>query len=129
MGSVACADVHTRSGSGDPPASRRRHNPSCTALGNPFPRLHALHLHWPAGSRSPGAALHAKSIVVDGQVALVGGANLTSRAMESNLECGILIRGGLNPEPYVTTSPACTLPGSCTGCDVLVQYQDRQPLQ
>jgi cardiolipin synthase A/B len=36
------------------------------------------------------AALHAK-------IALVGSANLTSRAMESNLECGILIRGGPQP--------------------------------
>jgi phosphatidylserine/phosphatidylglycerophosphate/cardiolipin synthase-like enzyme len=35
--------------------------------------------------------------VVDDQVALVGSANLTSRAMESNLECGILIRGGPQP--------------------------------
>jgi hypothetical protein len=33
------------------------------------------------------------------------------------------------PEPYATTSPACTLPDSCAGCDALVQYQDRQPLQ
>ncbi len=31
------------------------------------------------------------------KVALVGSANLTSRAMESNLECGILIRG--SPQP------------------------------
>lgn len=37
-------------------------------------------------------------IVVDDQVALVGSANLTSRAMESNLECGVLISGG--PQPY-----------------------------
>jgi cardiolipin synthase len=44
-----------------------------------------------------GAALHAKVIVVDDQVALVGSANLTSRAMESNLECGILIRSGPQP--------------------------------
>ena len=35
--------------------------------------------------------------MVDDQVALVGSANLTSRAMESNLECGILIRGGPQP--------------------------------
>jgi cardiolipin synthase A/B len=41
--------------------------------------------------------LHAKIIVVDDQVALVGSAYLTSRAMESNLECGILICGGPQP--------------------------------
>ena len=43
------------------------------------------------------ASLHAKVIVVDDKVALVGSANLTNRAMESNLECGILIRGGPQP--------------------------------
>ena len=41
--------------------------------------------------------MHAKVIVVDDRVALVGSANLTSRAMETNLECGILIRGGPQP--------------------------------
>jgi len=48
----------------------------------------------PAAQRPPGAALHAKVIVVDDRIALVGSANLTGRAMEANLECGILIRGG-----------------------------------
>ena len=78
-------------------AERHEDNPSYTAAGTPFPGLNALRLHWPASSRPPGAALHAKIIVVDDQVALVGSANLTSRAMESNLECGILIRGGPQP--------------------------------
>jgi phosphatidylserine/phosphatidylglycerophosphate/cardiolipin synthase-like enzyme len=41
--------------------------------------------------------LHAKIIVVDDRVALVGSANLTGRAMGDNLECGILIRGGKQP--------------------------------
>ena len=78
-------------------AERHEDNPSYTVLGTPFPGLKALRLHWPASSRPPGASLHAKVIVVDDQVALVGSANLTSRAMESNLECGILIRGGPQP--------------------------------
>ena len=78
-------------------AERREDNPSYTAAGTPFPGLNALRLHWPTSSRPSGAALHAKIIVVDDQVALVGSANLTSRAMESNLECGILIRGGPQP--------------------------------
>jgi cardiolipin synthase A/B len=78
-------------------AERHADNPSYTALGTPFPGLPALRLHWPADSRPPGASLHAKIIVVDDQVALIGSANLTSRAMESNLECGILIRGGPQP--------------------------------
>ena len=78
-------------------AERHEDNPSYTAAGTPFAGLNILRLHWPASSRPPGAALHAKVIVVDDHVALVGSANLTSRAMESNLECGILIRGGPQP--------------------------------
>ncbi len=78
-------------------AERHEDNPSYTAAGTPFSGLNVLRLHWPASSRPPGTALHAKIIVVDDQVALVGSANLTSRAMESNLECGILIRGGPQP--------------------------------
>lgn len=72
-------------------------NPSYTASGAPFPSLDVLRLHWPASSRPSGAALHAKIIVVDDRVALVGSANLTGRAMDDNLECGILIRGGREP--------------------------------
>jgi cardiolipin synthase len=78
-------------------AERHEDNPSYSAIDMPFRGLNALRLRWPASSRPPGAALHAKIIVVDDQVALVGSANLTGRAMESNLECGILIRGGLQP--------------------------------
>jgi cardiolipin synthase A/B len=78
-------------------AERHEDNPSYTASDMPFPGLGALRLHWPAAARPPGAALHAKVIVVDDKIALVGSANLTSRAMESNLECGILIRGGPHP--------------------------------
>ncbi len=40
--------------------------------------------------------MHAKVVVVD-ELALVSSANFTTRAMESNLECGFLRRGG--PEP------------------------------
>lgn len=78
-------------------AERHADNPSYSSAATPFPGLGALRLHWPSSSRPPGAALHAKIIVVDDRVALVGSANLTSRAMESNLECGILIRGGSQP--------------------------------
>jgi cardiolipin synthase A/B len=72
-------------------------NPAYVAAGTPFPGLDAIRLRWPAADRPYGAALHAKVIVVDDRIALVGSANLTSRAMEANLECGILIRGGLPP--------------------------------
>jgi len=69
-------------------------NPAYTARGIPFPGLSAVRLRWPVSKRPHGAALHAKIIVVDDRIALITSANLTSRAMESNLECGILIRGG-----------------------------------
>ena len=78
-------------------AERHADNPPYSSAATPFPGLDALRLHWPLSSRRPGAALQAKIIVVDDHVALVGNANLTSRAMESNLECGILIRGGPQP--------------------------------
>jgi cardiolipin synthase len=78
-------------------AERHADNPLYSSDATPFPALDVLRLHWPSPNRPPGAALHAKIIVVDDQVALVGSANLTSRAMESNLECGILLRGGPQP--------------------------------
>ena len=58
-----------------------------------------MRLHWPSAQRPLGAALYAKIIVVDDRIVLVGSANLTSRAMEANLECGILICGG--PQPRI----------------------------
>ena len=76
---------------------RQADNPSYTASAVPFPGLQALRLHWPADQREAGAALHAKIIVVDDAIALVGSANLTSRAMETNLECGILLHGAPTP--------------------------------
>ena len=78
-------------------AERHADNPSYSSAATPFPGLDAVRLYWPLSSRPPGAALHAKIIVVDERIALVGSANLTSRAMEANLECGILIRGGQHP--------------------------------
>ena len=48
----------------------------------PFSGLDAIRLHWPKAARPRGAALHAKIIVVDVRVALVGSANLTGYAME-----------------------------------------------
>jgi cardiolipin synthase len=76
---------------------RHADNPAYVSAETPFRGLDAIRLHWPRGRRSPGASLHAKVIVVDDRIALVGSANLTSRAMETNLECGILIRGGPQP--------------------------------
>lgn len=47
---------------------------------------------WPAAQRSSGALLHAKALIVDGERALIGSANLTHRALSDNLEVGVLIR-------------------------------------
>jgi cardiolipin synthase len=79
-------------------AERHEDNPNYSGVSMPFPGLHAVRLRWP-GHRRPaaGSAMHAKIIVIDDRIALVGSANLTSRAMESNLECGILITGGREP--------------------------------
>ena len=51
---------------------------------------------WPAENRpvihGSRAALHAKLIVADERIALVGSANLTDKALASNLELGVIIR-------------------------------------
>lgn len=51
---------------------------------------------WPAENRpiihGSRAALHAKLIVADARIALVGSANLTDKALASNLELGVIIR-------------------------------------
>ena len=72
-------------------------NPRYTGDTNPFPNLSARRLSWPSPHRHPGAAMHAKIILIDRLTALVGSANLTGRAMDHNLECGVMIRGGDQP--------------------------------
>lgn len=77
---------------------RSADNPRYAGSGEAFMGLRARRLAWRAASRpSGGAALHAKVLVVDRRVALVGSANITGWALERNLECGILIRGGVDP--------------------------------
>jgi phosphatidylserine/phosphatidylglycerophosphate/cardiolipin synthase-like enzyme len=49
---------------------------------------------WPTEHRDPGAVLHAKLLVIDGRRALVGSANLTARALQHNLEVGLLTNDG-----------------------------------
>ena len=72
-------------------------NPNYDGCLDPFPGLSATQLYWPAQERPPGAAMHAKVLVVDRRVALVGSANLTGSGLEKNLECGLLVRGGPVP--------------------------------
>jgi putative cardiolipin synthase len=51
---------------------------------------------WPANRRpvigASRAALHAKLVAADQRVALVGSANLTDKALASNLELGVILR-------------------------------------
>jgi cardiolipin synthase len=76
---------------------RNADNPSYTALKEAFPGLDARRWSWSSTTRPPGASLHAKLVIVDDHTAVVGSANLTGRAMDANLECGVLIRGGPQP--------------------------------
>jgi phosphatidylserine/phosphatidylglycerophosphate/cardiolipin synthase-like enzyme len=45
-----------------------------------------------------GGSVHAKVAVADEAICFVSSANLTSHAMEKNMEAGVLIRGGVLPE-------------------------------
>lgn len=77
---------------------RHEDNDAYSFRGEPFANVRATRLAWPASRRRTGyTSMHAKILLIDGRVALVGSANLTSAAMEANLECGILLRGGPHP--------------------------------
>lgn len=71
---------------------RHADNPSFTGLANPFRGLAARFLSWPSEIRPSGASMHMKLLAIDRQMALVGSANLTSKALEANLELGVLVR-------------------------------------
>jgi phosphatidylserine/phosphatidylglycerophosphate/cardiolipin synthase-like enzyme len=72
-------------------------NPKFNGHGVVFGELPIRRICWPGAIRPAGAALHAKVLVVDRSVALVGSANLTDYGLERNLECGLLVRGGPVP--------------------------------
>ena len=55
--------------------------------------------HWPTGRRSePGAKMHAKLAVADRRILLITSANLTQSGVASNIEAGLLVRGGTAPQ-------------------------------
>lgn len=55
--------------------------------------------HWPDVKRpEQGGKMHAKIAVADRRVLLVSSANLTQSGIETNIEAGILTRGGTAPE-------------------------------
>lgn len=76
---------------------RHEDNDSYRASGPAFPGLTAQRLSWSADRRDQGASMHAKVIVIDRLLALVGSANVTGSAMTGNLESGVLIEGGEPP--------------------------------
>jgi phosphatidylserine/phosphatidylglycerophosphate/cardiolipin synthase-like enzyme len=77
---------------------RHEDNDAYRSRGEPFASVQATRLAWPASRRRTGyTSMHAKILLVDSHTALVGSANLTSAAMEANLECGILLHGGPHP--------------------------------
>jgi len=76
---------------------RPEDNPAYTGPRQAFAGLPARRWIWPRLHRLPGAALHAKILVVDRRAALLGSANLTGRALDANLECGVLLQGGPQP--------------------------------
>jgi phosphatidylserine/phosphatidylglycerophosphate/cardiolipin synthase-like enzyme len=74
------------------------------------------HDHWPKGRLLPEiyfdprslatdarrkAALHAKCVVIDGQVAFVSSANFTEAAQERNIEVGVLVRSQIVAERLI----------------------------
>lgn len=76
---------------------RTADNPRFTGIGIAFAGIDAIRLHWPREERPAGASLHAKILVIDSDVALVGSANITGAALGHNLECGLLVTGGPVP--------------------------------
>lgn len=72
-------------------------NPKFEGGNDALPGLPAIRLCWPRSARPEQASMHAKLLVIDRRVALIGSANLTGYAMERNLECGLLVRGGPVP--------------------------------
>ena len=52
---------------------------------------------WPASERPANAAMHAKCAIADLERCFISSANLTERAMDSNLEVGLLVEGGRVP--------------------------------
>ena len=75
------------------------------ALGGPEPAAAFLAVpgvelwHWPVAHRPDRSArMHAKIAVADRRALLVSSANLTQSGVDTNIEAGLLIRGGAAPQ-------------------------------
>ncbi|MFC6080439.1 DISARM system phospholipase D-like protein DrmC [Sphaerisporangium aureirubrum] len=66
---------------------------------------------WPPHNRPAGAALHAKLLAADEQIALLGSANLTARALLTNIEIGVILRDPDTVGRIVTHLRALMRPG------------------
>ena len=71
---------------------RTADNPSFKGDYVPFPGLKIRRLCWPIDQRPAGASMHAKALVIDRKMSLIGSANITGPAMLKNIECGVLLR-------------------------------------
>lgn len=74
---------------------RREDNPGFSGWAVPFRGLELRRLCWPLSKRPVGASMHAKALVVDRRICLIGSANITDTAMMKNLELGVIIRDQL----------------------------------
>lgn len=69
--------------------------PAAAFAGIPGTRL----WHWPRGQRAgPYSKTHAKLAVADRRVLLLSSANLTQSGVSTNIEAGLLVRGGAAPQ-------------------------------
>ena len=53
---------------------------------------------WDPSDRDTGVSVHAKCVVADQDLAFITSANLTSAALDRNMELGVLFRGGPTPK-------------------------------
>ncbi len=71
---------------------------STDSIANLRAKLPAAHFHiWKQTGSDTPAAVHAKCAVADGELAMITSANLTGKAMNENMELGILLSGGPVP--------------------------------
>ena len=69
---------------------------------DPFEGIHAARYVWATEHRprvaGRPAVLHAKIVLADDRVAFISSANLTGRALDHNIEAGVVVTGGPIPK-------------------------------
>jgi phosphatidylserine/phosphatidylglycerophosphate/cardiolipin synthase-like enzyme len=72
--------------------------------------------HWPPRARAePGAKMHAKIAVADRRALLVSSANLTQSGVATNIEAGVLVRGGHAPSRAAEHGTHASVTSRATG--------------